>query len=113
MEKVYLKGTNQEGIEITCQIDNDNRVERILKVVLYSFGASTQLPDFSESFLGGMFYYCQNRLNQEVKWTALEREFMEVLGDTIIIESESSYINALWEFAKKTETDNSMNDLNK
>ena len=112
MEKVYLKGTNQEGIEITCQIDNDNRVERILKVVLYSFGASTQLPDFSESFLGGMFHYCQVRVNQEVKWSKLENKFMNVLGDTIIIESESSYINALWEFAKKTETDNTMNDLN-
>lgn len=113
MEKIFLKGTDVEGIEITCQIDANLRVDRILKVVLYSFGASTQLPDFSDGFLGGMFHYCQVRMNQEVKWGELQTKFRRRLGETIIIESESGYVNALWEFEKKTETDNSMNDLNK
>jgi hypothetical protein len=113
MEKIFLKGTDVEGIEITCRIDANNRVDRILKVVLYSFGASTQLPDFSDGFLGGMFHYCQVRINQEVKWGELETKFMLRLGEIIIIQSESSYVNALWEFEKKTENCDSMNDLNK
>ena len=111
MEKVYLKGTEQEGIEITCLIEN-GEVKRITKVVLYCFGIQTIIPDFSTDFFTASLIYCQIRFDEETKWRNLEALFMERFKDTIIIESNTAYLNACAEFRTRTRHDDEMPDLN-
>ena len=111
MEKIFLKGTENEGIEFTCIIAGF-QVQRITQVKLFCFGVSTIVPDFTNDFLTASLIYCQIRFDEESKWRSIEHKFMERFKETIIIENHSAYMNACSEYQTRTRHDEEMNDLN-
>ena len=112
MQKVIL-GTETDGIICTFEVDSNNKFVGFSSIKQYIFGVEMDIYPICDPLLKAQLRNkCMDEYNRKQKYKRLEIAFMERLNETVICTNERAYEQLIWEFAKKTETDDTMNDLN-
>ncbi len=110
-----IKGNpDYEHLEIEAVMDDMGNVVEILYATLYMLGAKTNFNTFENDFHNALITFVESEYKRLKKYRKIEAQFLEVLRDTIIIETEETYLVALKEFNSRTKdmNDDGMRDAN-
>ena len=110
-----IKGNpDYEHLEIDATMDDNGNVKSIEYVTLHMFGVKTYITSPETSFRNAIITFVESEYKRIKKYRKLEAQFLEVLRDTIIIETEETYLVALKEYNSRTKdmNDDGMRDAN-
>lgn len=110
-----IKGNpDYEHLEIDAILDDNGNVKSIEYVTLYMFGVKTYINSPETSFHNALITFVESEFKRIRKYRKLEESFRDNLGDTIIIETEETYLMAVKEYNSRTKdmNDDQMKDAN-
>lgn len=111
MNKV-IYGSENSGLELEYITDANGDFVGINSVTLLCFNKKQPINDIVDSMLTELDMYVRGHIETQKKYRRLEKQFDEVLKDTVIIQNEPIYIECLREFESRTKNCDSMADMN-
>jgi len=105
-------GDKDNGIICTYEVSPSREFLGFHSIVISIFGVEQPLENADRLLLQQLEAKCMEKYFQNLKFKSIENDFKERLGETVICDNEVTYDRLLWEFAKKTEADENMDDLN-
>lgn len=112
LNRIFLIGSEVQGLQMDVALDENNQFSCFQSVNLLMFGEVQPIIQLREALHKHLKDWVIAELNMEEQYRSLEREFEKRLGEKVVINNRVTFENVALEYARRTEDDNFMQDMN-